>query len=94
MFKFKKIGVDKNFEQLENGKIIEWHHFYIELSDKFVDRSSRSIGDIKGDFRDTRNVFKRSLEEISEDSLLTVLELISQNSLYKGEEWKAVLNEF
>jgi hypothetical protein len=91
--KFSKIGTDKNFEELD-GKVIEWQHFYLELPNKFVDRSSRSIGDIKGSFRDTKNVFKRSLEEITEESLLTVLELISQNSLYKGEEWKGVLNEF
>lgn len=91
--KFKKIGTDSNFEQLDD-RVVEWDHFYLELQDKFVDKSSRSEGDIKGSFRDTRNVFRRSLEEITEESLLTVLELISQNSLYKGEEWKGVLNEF
>jgi hypothetical protein len=92
--KFKKIGTDRNFEELGNGKVAEWHHFYLELPDKFVDRSSRSEGDIKGPFRDTRNVFKRSLIEITEESVLTVLELISQNSLYKGEEWKGMLTQF
>jgi len=92
--KDKKIGTDKNFEKSADGKITEWQHFYLELPDKFVDRSGKSEGDIKGGFRDTRNVFKRSLDEITEESLLTVLELISQNSLYKGEEWKPVLNEF
>lgn len=92
--KFKKIGTDHNFEQLDNGNVVEWDHFYLELPDKFVNRSSKSDAEIKGDLRDTRNVFKRSLEEITEESLLTVLELISQGSLYKGEEWKSVLNEF
>jgi hypothetical protein len=92
--KLKKIGVDKNFEHTDEGKTIEWNHFYIELPDQFVDRSSKSEAEIKGSLRDTRNVFKRSLDEITEDSLLTVLELITQNSLYKGEEWKSALNEF
>ena len=92
--KEKKIGTDKNFEKGENGKITEWQHFYLDLPSKFVNTSGKSEGDIKGGFRDTRNVFKRSLDEITEESLLTVLELISHNSLYKGEEWKAVLTEF
>lgn len=92
--KFSKIGTEKNFEQLESGEVLEWTHLYLELPSKFVDKSNKSEGDIKGGYRDTRNVFKRSLDEISEDSLLTVLELISQNSLYKGEEWKGVLEEF
>lgn len=90
--KEKKIGTDRNFEQGE--EVTKWEHFYLELPDKFVDKSSRSAGDIKGSFRDTRNVFKRSLDEITEGSLLTVLELISQKSLYKGEEWEGALKEF
>jgi hypothetical protein len=91
--KFKKIGTDKNFEEVAGG-VTEWQHFYLELPDKFVDKSAKSEGDIKGTYRDTRNVFKRSLDEITEDSILTILELISQNSLYKGEEWDGVLKEF
>ena len=92
--KFKKLGTNSNFEELENGKVVEWQHFYLELHDKFVDKSYKSEAEIKGGLRDTRNVFKRSLDEITEESILTVLELISQNSLYKGEEWKNSLNEF
>jgi len=91
--KFNKIGTDKNFED-DDGNIVEWNHFYLELPKRFVDATGKSEGDYKGSYRDIRNVFKRSLEEISEESLLTVLELISQNSLYKGEEWKSVLTNF
>lgn len=92
--KVNKIGTLQNYEEMENGQLKEWHHFYLELPNRLVDKTIRSEGDIKGTFRDVRNVFKRSLDEISEDSLLTILELISSNTLYKGEEWKSVLNEF
>ena len=92
--KFKKIGTEYNYEQYEDGTMKKWEHFQIILDDKFVDKTARSIGDIKGGFRDTKNVFKRSLDEISLDALDTVLELINSNTLYKGEEWKTILMEF
>lgn len=92
--KLKKIGTMQNYEELENGQMKEWSHFFLELPDKFIDRSNRSEGDIRGGFRDTRNVFKRSLDEIDMESLDTILELITSNTLYKGEEWKGVLTEF
>ena len=75
--KFKKIGTLQNYEEMEDGHMQEWTHFFVELPDRFVDKSSRSEGDIKGGFRDTRNVFKRSLDEIDMDSLDTILELIN-----------------
>jgi hypothetical protein len=92
--KFNSVGTNRNHETLEDGKVTTWDHFYLDLPSKFVDRSGRSIGDIQGSFRDTRNVFKRSLDEISEEAVLTILELIASNTLYKGEEWKAVLQKF
>ena len=82
--KLKAIGTDHNREEVD-GKINVYEHFFLILPDKFVDRSYRSEGDIKGSFRDVRNVFKRSLDEISQEAIETVLELIMQNSLYKGE---------
>ena len=92
--KFNSVGTNRNHETLEGGKVVTWDHFYLDLPKKFVDNSARSIGDIQGSFRDTRNVFKRSLDEISEDAVLTILELIASNTLYKGTEWKAVLEKF
>ena len=92
--KFNKIGTLQNYEEMEDGHMHEWTHFFLDLPNKFVDRSSRSEGDIKGGFRDTRNVFKRSLDEIDMDALDTILELITSNTLYKGEEWKGALTEF
>ena len=92
--KFAHIGTAKNFESLSDGNVTEWEHFSLDLPNKFVDTTYRSVGDIQGQFRDTRNVFKRSLDEISEEAVTTVLELIASNSLYKGEEWKTVLEKF
>ncbi len=92
--KTKKIGVLQTYETVNDGRIKEWEHFYLELPNRFVDRTGRSEGDIKGRFRDTKNVFKRSLDEISIESVDTILELIASNTLYKGQEWVAALNEF
>lgn len=91
--RFPKIGTDFNFEEI-NGKSHQWDHFFLELPSKFVNRSSRSNEEVKGQFRDTRNVFKRSLDEITMEALDTILELINSNTLYRGEEWKGVLTEF
>jgi hypothetical protein len=90
----RNFGVDHNHEE-SDGKIITWTHFHYELPQKFVTRKgSQTIDTIKGRLRDTRSVFKRSLEELSEDSILTVLELAAQKSLYKGDEWIPVLKKF
>jgi len=92
--KFAKLGVDFNTQLTENQGVIKWNHFYIELPRKFVITSSDSIESLMGHYRDNRNVFKRALEEISIETLETVLELIAQGSLYRGDEFKGALTEF
>ena len=91
--KFDKIGTDFNFEEID-GKSHQWDHFFLKLPNKYVNTTIRSNEEVRGQYRDTRNVFKRSLDEITMDALDTILELINSNTLYKGEEWKSVLTEF
>lgn len=87
-------GTDHNFEQREDGSVHCWEHFRINLPKRFVTRSSETVGTVRGLARDIKNVLKRSLEEISGEAIDTVLELIAQKSLYKGDEWRGVLNQF
>lgn len=89
----KHLGTDKSTQKLDTGNII-WEHMYLELPKGRITKSNDSLDTIKGSKRDSRNVFKRSLDEITLDAVETVLELISQNSLYKGEEFKGLLSEF
>lgn len=87
-------GTDKSHEQLADGTVRTWEHFRVNLPTQFVTRSPKSEASLMAEYRDVKGVFRRSLEEISEDALLTVLELIAQNSLYKGDEWQSVLTQF
>jgi len=92
--KEKAFGTDRNYEQRDDGTVHTWEHFRVDLPQRFTTRSSKSEASLAGEFRDVRNVFKRSLEEISRNAIDTVLDLIAQNSLYKGEEWQGVLTQF
>lgn len=92
--KEKNIGTDCNREILEDNSIIKWDHFSLVLPNKFVTKSHKSEAELKGDYKMTKQVFKRSLEELSLESILTVLELIFQGSLYRGDERKTQLSEF
>lgn len=87
-------GTDKNHEKLDDGSVYTWNHFYITLPKRFITSSPKSEASLTGEFRDIKNVFQRSLNEISQDAIDTILDLIAQKSLYKGDEWKSVLTQF
>lgn len=85
-------GTDKN-NSLFGGVVSTYEHFFVNIPPKFV-MNGRDIPSKLGELTSLRDVLKRSLEEITSDSLDTVLELIAQNTLYRGEEHKFAVTSF
>lgn len=90
--RFNGVGT-KTTRDIEDGKVISWDHFYLELPDSFVQRNVDRIERDRANYRDTAQVFNRSLAEISMDAIDTVLDLINSNTLYKGAEWKTAIEQ-
>ncbi len=83
-----KCGTEKN---LDTKRGVIWQHYYTSLPSKFV---SANPGTAQGNAVANKDVLKRSLEELTDDAVNTTLELIGQNSLYRGQEFKGMLTEF
>lgn len=88
----KTAGVAKNYEKLDGGSVQPWTHFFVNIPKKFVD--NKEIGSRQGNARALHDVLLRSINEITMDSVDTVLELIGQNSIYRGMEHKFAVSEF
>ncbi|MDO5475865.1 MAG: hypothetical protein Q4F43_01985 [Eubacteriales bacterium] len=89
---FQKIGVEKNYEYLGDRTVITWEHLYAVVPKKYVDSLNRESR--MAEARSKKEVFQRGLEELTIESIDVVLDLISQNSLYRGQEWKSALEKF
>jgi len=89
----KKCGTDFNHEMIE-GRSHRWDHFFISLPASFRVTSRGLFGKKIGDARTLKSVIKRSFEEITPDTVETVLDLITSNSLYRGAEFLSSVKEF
>ena len=92
--KVPEAGLDSNREMTESGEIIKWEHFNVRIPRKYQSSQSESVEAIKGNAKTTRDAFARNLQEVTPDAIDTVLELINQGSLYRGEEYKRVVSTF
>jgi hypothetical protein len=80
---FARLGTEKNPDRVRD---VIWTHYYLDLPARFIMPEAR-IGPYNGKAVDDKNVLKRSLEEITDDAVDTVIELINQGSLYRGNEF-------
>jgi hypothetical protein len=87
------VGTDSNKQLLDDGSVTTWNHFYARLPSQIVVPGD-TLGAVFSNFRSSKDVLKRGLEEISDASIETVLELIDQNSIYRGEEHKNLVEGF
>lgn len=91
----KTVGIDSNRQTLADGTIKKWEHMHYTLPQSFViGISYTSVEAVQAEKRELVNVFRRSIRELTLESVDIVLELISSNSLYRGEEFKFVLTAF
>ena len=90
---FSRIGTAKTLEKID-GKITAYSHFSLPVPSYAIHRTNCTIETVQADYRASRDVLERSLSELTEESLSVVLELIAQNSLYRGAEWKEPLTTF
>lgn len=81
------IGNEKSLSQ----SLTFWNHFYINVPSK---SRSINIGKIIGEYNSNVDVYRRTLTELSLDSAEIVLDLINQNSLYRGTEHIENIKEF
>ena len=86
------LGTEKSSDPKRN---VVWNHFYLNskkanLATVHVDALDSTLSTL----RTNQQVLKRSLDELTLDAVDTILELIAQNSLYRGNEFKSVLEKF
>lgn len=85
------VGQKMNYQEMEGG-VLTFEHFHVTLPTACVHGEGRDT--VLGDHRTTKEVFLRGLLEITHDALDTVVDLIKQNSLYRGEEHQANVETF
>lgn len=86
-----KYGYVSTIEKLDNGQTHRWYHFHADIANA---HRTNDVGTVVGNFNTTVAVFKRGMEELKPEALETVLELIADNALYRGSEFKTAVSDF
>ena len=87
-----KIGNETTRQLLEGGLVKKWHHLAAVTPAASI-LAEASIDTRVGQETATFDVAKRSAEELTDSSVDQVLELINDNNLYRGAEFKSQLTE-
>lgn len=91
---FSKLGIDYNIVLNPDDTTTKWHHFSFNLPSSHVFVTKDSPEAVIGKFQSKKEVMKRAFDEITLDAIETVLDLINQNSIYRGAEFKGLIENF
>jgi len=84
-----RAGTDSNRDRVRN---VVWNHFYFDVPSTYI-KSKYDIDTFRGDKRSNKEVLKNSILKISKAAVEEVLDLISEGSLYRGNEFKAIVTQ-
>lgn len=85
-----KYGAESN-KELRDGVVRTWNHFHGQIGSKHF---TKTPDQVKGEFNANLQVFRRGVTELTSEAFQTVLELIEQKALYRGEEHLSAINKF
>lgn len=88
-----KIGIEHNYENTELG-LLTWEHLHGVLPNALTLVPLRKVDEVNGKSIAIKNVFLRSLKTITIEACQDVLELITQNNLRRGLEYKNLVSGF
>ena len=83
------VGIDKAYETID-GAVKTWENFFHVLDKKHVVKKDQ-MDRVRGELKTNKGVLERSLKEITDDAIDSVLDLIASNSLYRGTEFKSTV---
>jgi len=89
----KVVGVDKNFEPLSAGACRAREHFSITIPQNYL-LPRKDIATVRAQWSTAYELLMRALQTITQESVEIVLDLIAQNSLYRGQEFRHVVEQF
>lgn len=92
-----ELGIDHNNVYTDTPSyqgITTWNHLYFHMPRQLVYEGNASESAVMGTYRTSKQVFKRALDELTIDSVEIVLDLIGQNALYRGDQYKSTLEAF
>ena len=88
-----RVGLKTSYSEDDDGNPHRHDHFFLTLP-KSVIRDGIKVGQTKDEVSTNRQVFERSINDIDLDALDTVIELIEDNNLYRGQQWLKHLKKF
>lgn len=83
-------GQELSRAYIENA-VVQFNHFHVTVPREFV---AQDIATRQGDARTTHAVLVRGLNELKPEAISTVLDLMDQNALYRGAEYKRQVTAF
>lgn len=95
MSSFQALGTDYNFELIDSDTTIKWDHFNLKLPAQYIMRGvSATYASWVSNKCGTATVAKRSLIELTTEAARIIIDLVNQNSLYRGAEFKPQVERF
>lgn len=96
-----QVGTDRTFEKVLDHSDpsitkapLEFTHFMVRLPNYIHQHDKLTLNKKVSVLVGNQGVFKRALDELTTDASKTILDLIKQNALYRGDEYSKLIEEF